>query len=182
MMMVLRVLTVKQIPFVWLLWPVEVRRHFLERQPKRRDFFYTWGSGELNSPGLPLVGWSSFQGHRASFLLLVLACYILPRAGKLPGPRLVSNRGHWPRYVGYTGRPWASWPICEVHSLQMGPYGRLISHQVTRLLLRSTESSTNVAVFGQNNLLFASRVSSRLTSNSVVYRASVEISRDACHE
>lgn len=43
--------------------------------------------------------------------------------------RLVSNRGQWPRYVGYTGRPWASRPICEVHSLQMGPYRRLISHR-----------------------------------------------------
>lgn len=34
-----------------------------------------------------------------------------------------------PRYVGYTGRPWASRPICEVRSLRMRPYGRLISRK-----------------------------------------------------
>lgn len=69
--------------------------------------------------------------------------------------RLVSNRGQWPRYVGYTGRPWASRPICEVHSLQMGPYGRLISHQVTSCSPSSTESFPTITFQLTCDLLFS---------------------------
>lgn len=116
---IIRFQTVRKISFVEQRKAFSLERRQLDEEREReRDFFYIWG--RTNPPGLALVD----RPSRAIGLLFscwLTVCCILPRAGKLPGTRLVSNRGHWPRYVGYTGRPWASWPICEVPFPPDGP-------------------------------------------------------------
>lgn len=144
---VLFVPTVRKISFVEL---VEPRKAFSRKAAGREDFFYIWGSWGLTRTGLALVDRPS-RANRASFLLLahhrVVSCQ---GQGSSLEPDLFPT--------GATGP--ATWDIPDdlgphgqfARSIpsQMGPYRRLINHQVTRPLLygHGIHCSSTISLFG----------------------------------
>lgn len=173
----------------YILWPRIIRSNcekdlfcgagrtwkaFSRKAAGREDFFYIWGSWGLTRTGLALVDRPS-RANRASFLLLahhrVVSCQ---GQGSSLEPDLFPT--------GATGP--ATWDIPDdlgphgqfARSIpsQMGPYRRLINHQVTRPLLygHGIHCSSTISLFGDRESapsFYSPRLGSCFEAILVVY-------------